>query len=81
MRQMPSCVSKDRITRLYRSGIRMGKLYTSSLNLEVTVRKLKSASDWPSAAAQIFSSAGTIGVTSVPLLRKPRFTKSPAMPS
>ena len=59
------------MTRAYRSGMRMGYSYTRSLNLEVTVRKLKSARPLPMLSAQIFSSAGTMGAVSVPYARKP----------
>jgi hypothetical protein len=45
---------------------RMGYWYTSSLNFDVTVRKLKSARLCPLESRHIFSSAGTIGVISVP---------------
>mmetsp|Transcript_8334 Transcript_8334/g.31156 ORF Transcript_8334/g.31156 Transcript_8334/m.31156 type:complete len:200 (-) Transcript_8334:1348-1947(-) len=79
--QMPSCVSKDRMTRLNRSGIRMGYWYTSWLNAPVTVRKLKFARLAVRASCQMDSSAGTIGRTSVPFARKPRFTKSYAIAS
>ena len=51
--------------------MRMGYWYTSSLNLEVTVRKLKDAIDCPRLSAQIFSSAGTMGEMSVPGARNP----------
>lgn len=49
----------------------MGYWNTSSLNLEVTDRKLKSAMPLPRLSAQIFSSAGTMGRMSVPGARKP----------
>ena len=49
----------------------MGYSYTRSLNLEVTVRKLKSDSPLPMLSAQIFSSAGTMGAVSVPDPKKP----------
>ena len=49
----------------------MGYWYTSSLNLEVTERKLKSEMPRPRLSAQIFSSAGTMGLMSVPGARKP----------
>ena len=49
----------------------MGYWNTSSLNLEVTERKLKSAMPLPRLSAQIFSSAGTMGRMSVPGARKP----------
>ena len=55
--QMPSCVSKDRMTRLNRSGIRMGYWYTSWLNAPVTVRKLKFARLAVRASCQMDSSA------------------------
>ena len=54
----------------------MGYWYTSSLNLEVTERKLKSAMPLPRLSAQIFSSAGTIGRMSVPGARKPYTQRS-----
>ena len=59
------------MTSAYRSGMRMGYWNTSSLNLDVTERKLKSLRLWPRLSAQIFSSAGTIGAMSVPGSRKP----------
>ena len=62
-----------------RSGMRIGYWYTSSLNAAVTVRKLKLAMLAVRASCQMLSSAGTIGRTSVPGDRNPRFTKSPAM--
>lgn len=48
----------------------MGYWYTSSLNLLVTVLKLKSASCWPLLSRQMFSSAGTMGVMSVPAVQQ-----------
>ncbi len=59
------------MTSAKRSGMRMGYWNTSSLNLLVTERKLKSAMPLPRLSAQIFSSAGTIGRMSVPGARKP----------
>lgn len=44
----------------------MGYWYTSSLNLLVTVLKLKSARLWPLLSRQMFSRAGTMGLMSVP---------------
>ena len=41
--QMPSWIRRDRMTRAYRCGIRMGYWYTSLLNCVVTVLKLKVA--------------------------------------
>lgn len=45
----------------------MGYWYTNSLNLLVTVLKLKSDSCWPLLSRQIFSRAGTMGLMSVPV--------------
>mmetsp|Transcript_2612 Transcript_2612/g.4897 ORF Transcript_2612/g.4897 Transcript_2612/m.4897 type:complete len:221 (+) Transcript_2612:464-1126(+) len=79
--QMPSWVSRDRMTSAYRSGTRMGYWYTSSLKRAVTLRKLKSRMDCPMEFCQICSSAGTMGPTSVPRARKPNWMKSPAIAS
>mmetsp|Transcript_21207 Transcript_21207/g.52670 ORF Transcript_21207/g.52670 Transcript_21207/m.52670 type:complete len:208 (-) Transcript_21207:901-1524(-) len=79
--QMPSCVRRLRMTRLKRSGMRMGYWYTSLLKSPVTVRKLKVLRLAVRASCQMLSSAGTMGRTSVPGLRNPRRMKSPAMAS
>ena len=49
----------------------MGYWYTKSLNLEVTVLKLKSARLRPMLSCQISCRAGAMGVTSVPGAKKP----------
>mmetsp|Transcript_2882 Transcript_2882/g.6487 ORF Transcript_2882/g.6487 Transcript_2882/m.6487 type:complete len:205 (-) Transcript_2882:557-1171(-) len=77
--QMPSCVSRLLITRLNRSGIRIWYWKTSTLNFSVTVRKLKPPMSRTAASCQISSSAGTMGVTSVPGARNPRRSKSYAI--
>ena len=59
------------MTKEYLSGIRIGYWYTRSLNLEVTVLKLKSARLRPILSCQISCRAGAIGVTSVPGAKKP----------
>ena len=79
--QIPSCVRSDRMTSENLSGMRIGYWYTSSLNAAVTVRKLKLDSDAVRASCQMDSSAGTMGLTSVPGDKKPSRMKSPAMAS